>query len=49
MIGEITRLIKDNLPYKHLIMSAEETFISFHETKIGFIFSEQYFFWSVDL
>lgn len=32
MAGELAWLIKDNLPCKHLILSAEETFISFLET-----------------
>jgi len=35
MAGELAWLIKDNLPCKHLILSAEETFISFLETSIG--------------
>lgn len=35
MAGELAWLIKDNLPCKHLILSAEDTFISFLETSIG--------------
>lgn len=34
MAGELAWLIKDNLPCKHLILSAEETFINFLETSI---------------